>query len=44
MPAHLLYGDSFLVSQALRDLETESGAANLLDGLVVASREGGEDL
>ena len=31
MPAHLLYGDSFLVSQALRDLETESGAANLLE-------------
>ena len=31
MAAHLLYGDSFLVSQALRDLEAESGAAGLLE-------------
>ena len=31
MPAHLVYGDSFLVTQALRDLEAESGAADLLE-------------
>ncbi len=31
MPAHVLYGDSFLVSRALRDLEAENGAADLLE-------------
>ena len=31
MAAHLLYGDSFLVSRALRDLVAESGAAGLLE-------------
>ena len=31
MAAHLIYGDSFLVSQALRDLETEKGATGLLE-------------
>ena len=31
MPAHVLYGESFLVSQALRGLEAESGAADLLE-------------
>ena len=31
MAAHLLYGDSFLVSRALRDLEAENGAADLLE-------------
>ena len=31
MAAHLLYGDSFLVSQALRALEAENGAADLLE-------------
>ena len=31
MAAHLLYGDSFLVSQALRGLEADNGAADLLE-------------
>ena len=31
MAAHLIYGDSFLVSQALRDLEAEKGATGLLE-------------
>jgi DNA polymerase-3 subunit delta len=31
LSAHLLYGDSFLVSRTLRDLEAESGAADLLE-------------
>ena len=31
MAAHVLYGDSFLVSQALRGLEAENGAADLLE-------------
>ena len=31
MSAHLLYGDSFLVSRALKGLEAESGAAGLLE-------------
>jgi len=31
LAAHLLYGDSFLVSQALSDLAAENGAADLLE-------------
>ena len=31
MPAHLLYGDSFLVSQQLKRLAAEAGADNLLE-------------
>ena len=31
MPAHLLYGDSFLVSQQLKRLSTEAGADSLLE-------------
>jgi len=31
LPAYVLYGDSFLVAQALKSLEGESGAAGLLE-------------
>ena len=32
MPTHVLYGDSFLVPQALKRLTTEAGFADLLEG------------
>ena len=31
MPAHVIYGDSFLVAERLRRVKTEAGAADLMD-------------
>ena len=31
MPAHIIYGDSFLVAERLRRVKTEAGAADLMD-------------
>ena len=31
MPAHVIYGDSFLVAQRLRQVKVEAGAADLMD-------------
>ena len=31
MPAHVIYGDSFLVAERLRQVKVEAGAADLMD-------------
>ncbi len=41
MPAHVIYGDSFLVAQRLRAVKSEAGAADLMDSnchVVTAAR------